>query len=106
MADFERNNEEEQQTTRDRITRLEISLSDFIAQTNKVIDQLDRSTLENQKLLTAINSRLDLLEDRFQTHVQDQIRNNRRHQWTFSIIIPAIVASLIELINVLVAFAK
>ncbi len=107
MADFEnRYDEEEKQTSRDRITRLETSLSDFITHTDRAVTELKQTTIENQKLLTAINSRLDLLEDRFQSHVQDQVQNSRKRQWTFSIIIPAIVASLIELANALIAYGK
>ncbi len=111
MAEFEErlqrlHDEDEKQAARDRLTRLETSLTDFITHTDKAVMELKESTLENQRLLIAINSRLDLLEDRFQNHIQDQTQNSRRRQWTFSILVPAIVASLIELVNVMIAYGK
>jgi anti-sigma-K factor RskA len=111
MAEYEDklqklHDEDEKQLARERIIRLETSLTDFITHTDKTILELKQSTLENQKLLIAINNRLDVLEDKFETHVQDQTQNNRRRQWTFSILVPAIVASLIELVNVMIAYGK
>ncbi|MCL5033272.1 MAG: hypothetical protein M1542_08520 [Thermotogae bacterium] len=111
MAEFEDklqrlHDEDEKQASRDRLTKLETSLTDFITHTDKAIIELKESTLENQRLLIAINNRLDLLEDRFHNHIQDQTQNSKRRQWTFSIIIPALVAMTIELVNVMIQFGK
>ncbi|MCW1305974.1 MAG: hypothetical protein OH335_04335 [Candidatus Parvarchaeota archaeon] len=111
MAEYEDklqklHDEDDRQVLRERITRLETSLTDFITHTDKAITELKTSTLENQKLVVAINSRLDILEDKFEQQILYQAQQTKRRQWTFSIIIPAIVASMIELVNVMIEFGK
>jgi len=92
--------------TRERLIKLETTLTDFINTSNSVIKELQKNSKENLKLSTALNNRLELLEAKFQDHVEQQERHEKRNRWAFSILIPALVASGIEFINLLATYGK
>ena len=92
--------------TRERLIKLETTLTDFINTSNGVIKELQKISKENLKLSTALNNRLELLEAKFQDHVDQQERHEKRNRWAFSILVPALVASGIEFINLLATYGK
>lgn len=92
--------------TRERLIKLETTLTDFINTSNGVIKELEKISKESQHLSTVLNNRLELLEAKFQDHVEQQEKHEKHNRWAFSILIPALVASGIEFINLLAAYGK
>lgn len=88
--------------THDRkISVLETTLLDFTHTMQAVVEELKIVSTQNKKMIDNMNLRLKSVEDGFIELKKSLEEKKSSFHWAFSIVIPALVASGIEFINLL-----